>query len=194
MIQFQKPSLTFFLLLSLLNLTCSSSTQDSDVKSVLPLSPASQIEDRLIVDAEKTPTPNPNVKIIKIDGDITDEIILQGRDLSLYKQTNTSKCGTYNCTERKMREFIWEHWKNKKQGYISSPIWGIDVTITKHIFIEPNEQGKWIVNWKMARNHSIFGNDILETLGIVSVEQVKSKNGRFKLEFKNKDGEILQTL
>jgi hypothetical protein len=46
----------------------------------------------------------------------------------------------------------------------------------------------------MARNHSIFGNDILETLGIVSVEQVKSKNGRFKLEFKNKDGEILQTL
>mgnify|MGYP006919286041 CR=1 FL=1 len=128
--------------------------------------------------------------ITKIDGEITDEMILQGRDLSLYEKADANKeCRTYTCSEKKQREFVWSHWQNKKRGYISSSISGIDFHNTEHIFIEPNEKGEWLIIWKMVRN-DIFGNEIIETLGIISV----NKNGRNKLEFKDKNGETLQTL
>lgn len=201
-------NIAFILFLSILLfiLSCAttsqnSANQDLEVKSVEPFAPINEILDansispELISKSEESGRfINPSETITTIKGEITDEIILQGRDLSLYDKADTNKCSTQTCRDKKMREFVWQHWKNKKRGYVFERRQGIDLSVTTHIFIEPNEQGEWIITWKVATNHAVLGNDISETLGIVSVKQILSKNGRFKLELKNKNGETLQTL
>lgn len=196
----------FLLTIILINFGCLSTnqiatTQDLEVKSVEPFAPSNEIIDanfispELIAKSEESGRfLNPNETITTIEGEITDEMILQHRDLSLYEKSNTSKCGTYNCIERKQREFVWEHWKNKKRGYIKSFTQGIDFSYSTHIFIEPNEQGEWIVRWKTATNHAVLGNSIAEILEIVSVKQIKLKKGKILLELRNKEGKKLITL
>ena len=58
-----------------------------------------------------------------------------------------------------------------------------------YIFIEPNELDKWSISWKMARN-TVPRNDLIEILELVPIKKTNSRNGKYKLELKNKDGEI----
>ncbi len=202
----KRISFILSLLIILLNFSCAttsqnSTNQDLEVKSVQSLTPTNKILDvnsissEIVSKSEKsTRFVNNNEIFTKIDGEITDEMILRGKDLLLYEKSNTNKCATRNCIDRMMREFVWQHWKNKKQGYIFERWQGIDLSVTTHIFIEPNEQDEWIISWKVATNHAVLDNDITETLGIVSVKQINSKKGGYKLEFKNKGGQTLKTL
>lgn len=196
----------FLLTIILINFGCSSTnqiatTQDLEVKSVEPFAPSNEIIDanfispELIAKSEESGRfTNPNKTITTIKGEITDEMILQGRDLSIYDKADTDKCDNQTCRDKKIREFVWQHWVNKKRGYISSGWQGIDLSVTTHIIIESNKQGEWIISWKVATNHSVLGNNITETLGIVSVKQIKSAKGKISLELRNEEGEILQTL
>ncbi len=192
-----------FLSIILLNFSCSSinqntENQDLEVTKVEPLSPTNQDFEITTKSVLPTPKANPNVKRTNVENEITDEDIFQGRDISQYNKGDTSNCNSYKCIERKMRSFIWEHWKNKKQGYISHNLQGIDVSFTDHVFIEPNEVGDWKISWRVERHQvsHTFEQFIDDFVGISSVEKVStnSKKDRWKLVFKNKDGDVIKTL
>ena len=74
------------------------------------------------------------------------------RDLTQYEQGAVFTCRTrfrngnekdHLAGEKKVRDFIWRHWTEKKRGYVILNCPGTDTTITTHYFIEPNEAGAW---------------------------------------------------
>lgn len=81
----------------------------------------------------------------------TKEEIFQARDMTLYDLGKAfSNCAVpsskYNkCKKEKIkaREFIWNHWKAKKRAYIAYEWTGADTGGDIHIFIEPDDKGRW---------------------------------------------------
>jgi hypothetical protein len=199
----KRIAFTLFLSVILLNLACSSTSQNStsqdlEMKNVETLPPANQFQDEdnmcneLVAKIGHTiRVINANETITTINGKITEQVILEGRDLSIYEKADTDQCGTRDCMERKMREFIWQHWENKKRGYISRSTQGMDITNSYHIFIEPNDQGEWFINWKSASKKAMLGNDLFEILELVPVKKINNRNRKYELELINKDGEVL---
>lgn len=87
------------------------------------------------------------------------ETILKNRNLSEYEAGG--RFSTCNGVEDRIyekcvnvieqaREFIWQHWKEKKRGYIVYDFTGVDTMNEFHFFIEPDESGNWRVvqRWK----------------------------------------------
>lgn len=168
----------------------SENQSSSEVKKVKPLAPISSVVQESDLLSNTTPTSRSDLKAKK---EITGEDIFQNRNLSKYDEENTADCSTYKCVQRKMRNFIWAHWQNKKRGYIKNHLAGIDVSIADHIFIEPDEEGNWKVTWKIITNHSISEySKFEETVGEVSIKKVKGSSE--KLLFKGESGEILREL
>ena len=199
MYNFQIISKIIFLSVILLTFSCSSinkssANQNLEVTKVEPLAPISAAVQESDLSTIPIPTAAANLQARK---KITYEDIFQERDMSQYDKTDTSKCNSYKCAERQMRVFIWEHWKNKKRGYIAHKVNGIDITFTDHIFIEPNENEEWQISWRVER-HQYSGIDevLIDTVEANSIEQVKTKYGRnsSELVFKDKNGEIIKTL
>jgi hypothetical protein len=97
-------------------------------------------------------------------------------------------------TRKKTPNFIWEHWQNKKRGYIRLTENTVDCTSTSHIFIEPDDGGKWQIAWRIARSHAMMSDAVDDLPTIRRVDQ-KIKNGKAtSLIFKDADGEKWQEL
>lgn len=81
------------------------------------------------------------------------EEIIQNRDISLYDSAGRfSNCmvqtSEFNfCQQERVeaRAFILNHLKEKKRGYIFYRWEGFDSYGDTHIFVEPDENGKWVV-------------------------------------------------
>ena len=92
-----------------------------------------------------SPTPSP-----------TKERPIADRDLSAYKFGGHLGCKTplirdsLSCQSslRKARNFIWNHWREKKRGYLVVTITSPDAASDVHMFIEPNASGAWRVVWR----------------------------------------------
>lgn len=190
---FQTSSNIVLFSIILFNFTCSSTNISSDAEEANSIQMANQNWGINAPELRKMPTPFDNPYIIrkKMENKITIKEISQGRDLSQYERAETSACQTYKCVERKMRNFIWEHWKNKKRGYITHRVNGIDVSFTDHVFVESMENGNWRILWRVERYQS---SDIVEAYidDYVDIISVK-KEGR-ELVFKNDVGEVVKTL
>jgi hypothetical protein len=146
---------------------------------------------------------------VKQNGEVTAAIIAKGRDLQLYDQGGHFDCRRWtpdalkNGQENEQRivsalktarNFIWEHWQNKKRGYIRVTMNSVDCTSTSHIFIEPDAGGKWQIVWRIARSHAMMSDGVDDLPTIRRVEQ-KIKNGKAtSLIFKDADGEKWQEL
>lgn len=134
--------------------------------------------------------------ITKADGELTTENIEQDRDLSLYDKGGYFNCNSFQnidretCkkNERAARDFIWQHWKEKRQGYLSITYNSIDAVSTSHIFIEPKKQGSWHVAWRIVR-HSDEVNDMPDLVAVERIENAEGKNS-YSLVFRDKDGDV----
>lgn len=195
---FRLVSKILFLSVILSSFSCSSTNQSVENQNlqatkVEPLAPITAVIQESDLPTNIIPNPTSNIEIGR---EITDEEIFQGRDISQYNKADTSKSGSYKSTQKKMRNFIWKQWQNKKRGYIENRLAGIDAGQTDHIFIEPDEEGKWKVVWKIVRWQSPGGEDITDLAGINTVEQVEAKSNKsgWKLIFKDKTGEVVTTL
>lgn len=84
----------------------------------------------------------------------TTEDLIQNRDLSLYDSGGEfSNCFNHGFDDSEFkkcrkqlseaRSFIVKHFKDKKRGYILYEWSGIDSGSETHIFIEPDDRGKW---------------------------------------------------
>lgn len=85
------------------------------------------------------------------------DIITQYRDLSLYDFGGRNGYCDYqnapanrNCKKfrSKVRDYIWQHWRDKKRAYIILEYSGIDSQSDAHVFIEPGKNGQWHIDWK----------------------------------------------
>ena len=96
--------------------------------------------------------------------------------------------------EKKVRDFIWQNWTEKKLGYIVISCPGIDTQNTSHYFIEPNEKGVW----KITSKHFYQSSDDKFTINesvFYSIERVENEEkGEWYLALKSSNGEIDQTI
>src|ERR1700730_10105394 len=87
-------------------------------------------------DIRATTTPSP-----------TKETSTAGRDVSTYAFGGRLGCKTPLIREsrrcqsslRKVRDFIWSHWGDKKRGYVVVTITSPDAASDVHMFIEPDD-------------------------------------------------------
>jgi hypothetical protein len=133
------------------------------------------------------------------------------RNLSLYYFGGRQGCGIVRRSQlsrceasiRRARDFIWEHWQEKKRGYVIVKWGGDDAQSDAHIFVEPDESGSWHVVWKWERIFALsMPNDISGRIdnvpGIRAVERRRAmdryKMGPWYLSFLGKDGEEILDL
>jgi hypothetical protein len=81
--------------------------------------------------------------------------VTQGRDLSKYDKLELRDSEHLHPWERQLsnalaqaRTFLWEHWQGRKRGYLMLTLSSVDHTGTAHIFVEPNDSGRWRVYWR----------------------------------------------
>jgi DNA polymerase III epsilon subunit-like protein len=137
------------------------------------------------------------------NGELTTEGLTQNRDMALYDKAGQFDCrGFYpkdkpkgECNENKIRDFIWQHWTNKKLGYIGITYNTVDSISTFHMFIEPNDKGKWNSVWRIARNQAMSKPQMTDISGI-SVEKVrdKPKTDNWALVFKSNSGRVVKKI
>ena len=92
-----------------------------------------------------TPTPSPAKETPTAD-----------RNLSAYAFGGHLGCKTPLIREssrcqsslRQARDFIWNHWRDKKNGYLVVTMTSPDAASDVHIFIEPDDAGTWHVLWR----------------------------------------------
>lgn len=87
--------------------------------------------------------------------------LIENRDLSLYDSHSAfSNCFNQGfdgsefrkCQKElpKTRDFIFQHWKEKKRAYIVYEWTGVDCSGDVHIFIEPDNDGEWHIILRSA--------------------------------------------
>jgi len=81
-------------------------------------------------------------------------LIFEDRDMRKYDNFGQQGCLSEelrkdrNRCEQSMtrtRQFVWTHWKTQKRGYVAVTRGSNENTFTTHLFIEPDDKGKWII-------------------------------------------------
>jgi hypothetical protein len=95
-------------------------------------------------------TRNPNAQW---QGDFyTAADIVQGRDLSKYDKLELRDKEHFHPWEMwrnpilaQARIFLWQHWSDRKRGYLILTMSSVDYTGTSHLFVESDDSGRWRV-------------------------------------------------
>jgi hypothetical protein len=144
---------------------------------------------------------------------LTAEGIEQGRDLNRYERLDVSLPGPWPAADTqsapttvRARSFLWEHWRDKKPGYLTITGSSVDATSTSHIFIEEDDRGRWRVAWRIVR-HTGHIDDLPTYYGVEWVRPAgwkepglplhpseKPDPKKHELEFRDKCGEVEQSL
>jgi len=75
----------------------------------------------------------------------------QGRNLTEYEKRELRDSihlhpwEWHNPTMAQARSFLWDHWRNRKRAYLVLTLSGVDHTGTTHVFVEPDDGGRWRV-------------------------------------------------
>jgi hypothetical protein len=100
--------------------------------------------------------------ILDASGSYSTPDIAQGRNLNLYNRLGPID-GGHNFEIRdeerqnafralsQAREFLWTNWKAPSRAYLILNLHSVDATNTSHIFIEPDDSGRWRVIWRIVR-------------------------------------------
>lgn len=98
-------------------------------------------------------------KVLFQGGVLTVKDVAQGRDLGRYETLTLTNPKPTTVLERKgdpiiprARAFLWQHWHDRKQGYLILTLSSIDATSTSHIFVEQDNAGHWRVSWRIVRH------------------------------------------
>jgi hypothetical protein len=110
-----------------------------------------------------------------VDGAFTIDGVAQGRPLDLYERLDLTQTTLSHQEERdalraRAREFIWDRWQRYRRAYIVFTQTTVDWISTSHIFIEPDETGRWRVAWRILQeNASLLPREVTphEPTGII---------------------------
>lgn len=136
--------------------------------------------------------------------------IIQNRNLSEYDYGgiisscfNNFEVSIKECqaSEKQARDFILEHWQNKKRAYIIFDYPGSH-GIEQHVFIEPNSNGLWEIVWRsdVGTSYRGFGSNIrIKTARFIKTKRATEDDyphelGTLYLVFLDKDGKEIASL
>ena len=105
-------------------------------------------------------------------------------------------------TLARARTFLWQHWRDHRQAYLSLTLSSVDATSTSHVFIEQDEGGRWRVSWRIVRHMGVV-NDLptyysmewvipggFRKAGKPLPEGQRPDPANDRLEFRDKCGEV----
>ena len=146
--------------------------------------------------------------VLITEGSLTISDISEGRDLSAYERLDLPDAVSADDSSlvSRARIFLWEHWSEKKPAYLTMTRSSVDATSTSHVFVEEDQTGRWRVAWRIVRDHGIVAD--LPTYyavqwvkpngwrqpGTPLISNVKPDPRKHELEFRDKCGDIEQTL
>lgn len=91
-------------------------------------------------------------------GVLTVKDVAQGRDLHKYEKLTLTNPKPMTVVESqadstipRARMFVWQHWRDRKQGYLIMTLSSVDATSTSHIFVEQDNTDHWRVSWRIVR-------------------------------------------
>jgi hypothetical protein len=67
------------------------------------------------------------------------------------------------------RQFIWDHWTQRRRAYLRVLFTDIDWSSMTHVFIEPDTKGNWSILWSEV----LRGDKIRHTTPITGIKRVK---------------------
>ena len=81
----------------------------------------------------------------------------QGRDLSQYDRLELEDPSPFASEPQtdaipRSRTFLWQHWHAQKRAYLILTLHSVDATGTSHVFVEPDNDGRWRVYWRIVRD------------------------------------------
>jgi hypothetical protein len=102
----------------------------------------------------------------------------QDRDLRAYD--NGGEFHTlFNSDEitdvKKLRDFVWKHWTEKRRGYVQVVYRGTDAGSIAYLFIEPNDD-RWRIAWRYRHYQALPGTPeypVVDERDIVTVERCR---------------------
>jgi len=87
-----------------------------------------------------------------VDHAFTRPDVAQGRNLGKYDKLDLIDREHFHPWEMwqnsilaQARTFVWEHWQKPKRAYLTLTLSSVDSTGTSHIFVEPDDTGRWRV-------------------------------------------------
>jgi hypothetical protein len=151
-------------------------------------------------------------KVLFQGGVLTVKDVVQGRDLGMYETLTLTNPKPMTVVENKddpviprARMFLWQHWHDRKQGYLILTLSSVDATSTSHIFVEPDKTGRWRVSWRIVR-HMGQVNDLPTYYSIAWVipagfrqpgkslpEGQEPDPAKNRIEFRDKCGDVEQS-
>ena len=100
-----------------------------------------------------------NAKVSFQDGELTTVSVAEGRDLRQYDRLRLIDSAHRTVPEQeknsilgRARTFLFEHWRDHKQAYLTLTLSSVDATSTAHIFLERDAAGRWRVSWRFVRD------------------------------------------
>src|SRR5262245_27143796 len=94
-----------------------------------------------------------------LKGILTVDAIEQGRMVAQYDRLDLIDPNPVIVSERRVdrmlaqaRAFLWTHWTAHHRGYMTLTMSSVDATSTSHIFVEPDDGGRWRVAWRIVRH------------------------------------------
>jgi len=100
-------------------------------------------------------------KVWRQDGALMVDNVAQSRDLGRYETLHlisppmTVVESQTDPALARARTFLWEHWKAHKRGYLILTASSVDATATSHVFVEPDNIGRWRVSWRIVRRREV---------------------------------------
>ena len=83
--------------------------------------------------------------------------VAEERDLRTYDDGGVYRLPGYIEDRQRLHEFIWNHWTQKRRGYVEVVFQGIDAGTQAYIFIEPSVDKRWGIAWYDIRYSALPG-------------------------------------
>ena len=89
--------------------------------------------------------------------------IAQGRNLGLYERLDLADPEPRTVGDpggdsvlAQARKFLWLNWHDRRRAYLTITLSSVDAMSTAHVFIEPDETGRWRVYWRSVRSKGVI--------------------------------------
>jgi hypothetical protein len=100
-----------------------------------------------------------NVKVWRQGSALMIDDVAQGRDLTQYERLELADPEPRVVSDQRRnpvlaqaRTFLWRHWQDRKRAYLLLTLSSVDATSTSHVFVEPDETGRWRLYWRGVRH------------------------------------------
>ncbi len=97
------------------------------------------------------------------DNSYTAPDIAQGRNLNKYDRLDLADGEHFHAWEMQRnpilaqaRSFLWEHWRDRKRGYLTLTQSSVDQSSTSYVFVEPDDSGRWRVYRRQLNPHELI--------------------------------------